>query len=65
MTDYVSYKLRCGCGAEMLADFPRTARAPVCFGPEERTFAMYLLGRQHLSVWAHRRAVRRPLGKLA
>jgi transposase len=50
VTDYVSYKLRCGCGAETLADFPPAARAPVCFGPEVRTFATYLLGRQHLPV---------------
>jgi transposase len=49
-TDHVCYRLRCACGAETLADFPPEARAPVCFGPEVRAFATYLLARQHLPV---------------
>jgi transposase len=50
VTDHVSYRLRCGCGAETMADFPPEARAPVCFGPEVRAFATYLLDRQHLPI---------------
>ena len=50
VTDHVSYRLRCSCGAETVADFPPEARAPVCFGPEVRAFATYLLDRQHLPV---------------
>ena len=51
VTDHVIYKLRCSCcGAETMAGFPPEARAPVCFGPEVRAFAAYLLGRQHLPV---------------
>jgi hypothetical protein len=50
VTDHVAYKLRCSCGAETTAEFPPEARAPVCFGTEVRTFAAYLLGRQHLPV---------------
>jgi len=50
VTDHVAYRLRCNCGAETLADFPPAARAPVCFGPEVRMIATYLIGRQHLPV---------------
>ena len=50
VTDHVCYRLRCNCGAETVADFPPAARAPVCFGPEVRAFATYLLDRQHLPV---------------
>jgi transposase len=48
VTDHVVYRLRCACGAETTADFPPEARASVCFGPEVRAFATYLLDRQHL-----------------
>ena len=48
VTDHVVYRLRCACGAETMADFPPEARASVCFGPEVRAFATYLLDRQHL-----------------
>ena len=48
VTDHVVYRLRCPCGAETIADFPPEAKAPVCFGPEVRAFATYLLDRQHL-----------------
>jgi transposase len=50
VTDHVSYRLRCSCGAETLADFAPEARGPVCFGPEVRAFATYLLDRQHLPI---------------
>jgi transposase len=50
VTDHVAYRLRCACGAETVGNFPPEARAPVCFGPEVRAFAVYLLDRQHLPV---------------
>ncbi len=50
VTDHVAYRLRCKCGAETLGDYPPEARAPVCFGPEVRAFATYLLDRQHLPI---------------
>jgi transposase len=50
IVDHVAYRCRCSCGAETLAPFPPEARAPVCFGPEVRAFAVYLLDRQHLPV---------------
>ena len=50
VTDHVSYRLRCACGAETVGGFPPEAKAPVCFGPEVRAFATYLLDRQHLPV---------------
>jgi Transposase IS66 family/Family of unknown function (DUF6444) len=39
---------RCGCGTETVGVFPPEARAPVCWGPEVRAFAVYLMDRQHL-----------------
>lgn len=50
VTDHLAYRCRCACGAETLAEFPPEAKAPVCFGPEVRAFAVYLLHRQHLPV---------------
>ncbi len=50
VTDHVSYRCRCACGTETLAELPPAARAPVCWGPEVRAFAVYLLVRQHLPV---------------
>jgi len=50
VTDHVAYRCRCDCGAETVADFPPVAKAPMCFGPEVRSFAVYLLDRQHLPV---------------
>jgi transposase len=50
VTDHVAYRLRCTCGAETVADFVPEARGPVCFGPEVRAFASYLLCRQHLPI---------------
>lgn len=50
VTDHVSYRRRCACGAETVADLPPEARAPVCWGPGVRALAVYLLCRQHLPV---------------
>jgi transposase len=50
VTDHVAYRRRCACGVETLGDMPPEARAPVCWGPEVRAFAIYLLVRQHLPV---------------
>jgi transposase len=50
VTDHVVYRLRCACGADTTAGFPPEARAAVCFGPEVRAFATYLLDRQHLPI---------------
>nr|MDQ2729938.1 IS66 family transposase [Actinomycetota bacterium] len=50
VTDHVAYRRRCACGVETIADLPPAARAPVCWGPDVRAFAIYLLVRQHLPV---------------
>ena len=47
-TDHVAERRRCACGHETLASFPAEARAPVCWGPEVRALAVYLMDRQHL-----------------
>jgi transposase len=46
--DHVAERRRCACGHETAASFPPEARAPVCWGPEVRALAIYLLDRQHL-----------------
>ncbi|MGI8448571.1 MAG: IS66 family transposase [Streptosporangiaceae bacterium] len=46
--DHVAERRRCGCGHETVGVFPPSARAPVCWGPEVRAFAVYLMDRQHL-----------------
>jgi transposase len=46
--DHVAERRRCGCGHETVAAFPPEARAPVCWGPEVRALAIYLMDRQHL-----------------
>ena len=50
VTDHVVFRRRCACGAETAGDMPPEARAPVCWGPEVRAFALYMLNRQHLPV---------------
>ena len=50
VTDHVGYRCRCRCGTETTAEFPPEAKAPVCWGPEVRALAVYLLVRQHLPV---------------
>ena len=50
VTDHVAYRLRCACGAETMAGFPPEAKGAVCYGPEVRAFATYLLDRQHLPI---------------
>lgn len=46
--DHVTERRRCRCGVETTGEFPTEARAPVCWGPEVRALAVYLLDRQHL-----------------
>ncbi|MGH3861109.1 IS66 family transposase [Actinokineospora sp.] len=48
VTDFVAERRLCGCGHETVGVFPPEARAPVCWGPEVRALALYLLDRQHL-----------------
>jgi transposase len=48
VTDHVVHRLRCSCGTETVGVFPPEAKAPVCWGPEVRAFALYLMDRQHL-----------------
>lgn len=50
VTDHVLVKRRCGCGTINEGTFPPAVRAPVCWGPEVRAFALYMLDRQHLPV---------------
>jgi transposase len=47
-TDHIAERRRCSCGHETTGVFPSEARAPVCWGPEVRAFAVYLMDRQHL-----------------
>jgi transposase len=47
-TDHVAERRRCHCGHETVGSFPPAARAPVCWGPEVRALAVYLMDRQHL-----------------
>jgi len=47
-TDHVAERRRCRCGHETVGVFPPEARAPVCWGPEVRALAVYLMDRQHL-----------------
>jgi transposase len=48
VVDHVAERRRCACGHETVGVFPPEARAPVCWGPEVRAFALYLMDRQHL-----------------
>lgn len=48
VTDHVAERRRCSCGHETVGTFPPEARAPVCWGPEVRALAIYLMDRQHL-----------------
>ncbi len=50
VSDHVIEKRRCACGTVTAGEFPPEARAPVCFGPEVRAFAVYLLVRQHVPI---------------
>jgi transposase len=47
-TDHVAERRRCPCGHETVGTFPPAVRAPVCWGPEVRALAVYLMDRQHL-----------------
>ena len=46
--EHVAQRRRCCCGHETTGTFPPEARAPVCWGPEVRALAVYLMDRQHL-----------------
>jgi transposase len=48
VVDHLAERRRCACGHETVGVFPPEARAPVCWGPEVRAFALYLMDRQHL-----------------
>ena len=48
VTDHVAERRRCHCGHETTGIFPAEARAPVCWGPGVRAFAVYLMDRQHI-----------------
>jgi transposase len=48
VTDHLAQRRRCSCGTVTTAQFPPEAKAPVCWGPEVRAFALYLLDRQHI-----------------
>jgi transposase len=50
VTDHIAERRRCACGHETVGVFPPEAKAPVCWGPEIRAFAVYLVDRQHLPV---------------
>jgi hypothetical protein len=50
VSGHVIEKRRCACGTVTAGEFPPEARAPVCWGPEVRAFAVYLLVRQHLPI---------------
>ena len=50
VTDHIAYRRRCVCGTETLGTLPPEARAPVCWGPEVRVIALYMLVRQHLPI---------------
>ncbi|SHF02513.1 zinc-finger binding domain of transposase IS66 [Ferrithrix thermotolerans DSM 19514] len=40
VTDHIVYKRRCACGTVTAGEMPPEARAPVCWGPEVRAFAL-------------------------
>ena len=50
ISEHVVERRRCACGHETAGEFPSAARAPVCWGPEVRALAVYLMDRQHLPV---------------
>ena len=50
VSEHVVQRRRCVCGHETAGVFPEAARAPVCWGPEVRALAVYLMDRQHLPV---------------
>lgn len=50
VTEHRVERRRCICGCRTTAAFPAEARAPTCWGPRVRAYAIYLLVRQHLPV---------------
>jgi transposase len=61
-TEHLSVKKRCRCGALNAGEFPLEARAPVCYGPNVRAAALYLLHAQHCSVERTAHALSEMLG---
>lgn len=49
-TEHQVVKRRCSCGTLCASPFPPEATAPVCYGPNVRATALYLLHAQHLPV---------------
>jgi transposase len=50
VTEHRAQRRRCGCGCVTAGVFPAEARAPACWGPRARAYAVYLMFRQHLPV---------------
>ena len=50
VSEHVVERRQCGCGHVTAGVFPAAARAVVCWGPEVRALALYLMDRQHLPV---------------
>lgn len=50
VTEHRAQTVRCGCGHTTAADFPDSATAPTCYGPNVAALAVYLIYRQHLPV---------------
>ena len=61
-TEHRALKKRCSCGALSSGAFPREARAPVCYGPNVRATALYLLHAQHCSMERTAEALSEMLG---
>ncbi len=50
VTEHVTERVRCPCGAVTDATFPAEARSSACWGPKVRALGLYLTHRQHLPV---------------
>ena len=61
-TEHRSVKKRCSCGALSAGSLPPEARAPVSYGPNVRSAALYLLHAQHCSVERTAQALSEMLG---
>lgn len=48
VTDHVALTRLCSCGVETQGAFPPEATAPACWGPNVRSYAVYLLVYQHI-----------------
>lgn len=61
-SEHRSIKKRCSCGVVSQGSFPPEARAPISYGPNVRTAALYLLHAQHCSVERTAEALSEMLG---